>query len=65
MTERIDYASPTLGPVRACIAARIEDITKTVINSGTPLEKVPHHRGEIAALTWLLAQLDRPKEVIT
>jgi hypothetical protein len=64
MTE-IDYASPALGPVRARIAARIDEHTKAIVNTRTPLDQVPHHRGEIAALVWLLAELDRPKEVIT
>ncbi len=65
MTDPIDYASPVLAPVRARVSARIDELTKIVINPRTPLKKVPGHRGEIAALDWLLVQLDRPKEIVT
>ena len=60
----IDTASPALRPVRACIAARIDELTRLIVSPRTPLELVPGHRGEIAALRWLQDQLDPPKEVI-
>jgi len=50
--------------VRACIAARIDELTRLIVSPRTPLELVPGHRGEIAALRWLQDQLDPPKEVI-
>jgi hypothetical protein len=61
----IDYASPALKPVRARIAVRIKELTEKVVSPRIPLEEVPGYRGEIAALTWLLTQLDPPKEVVT
>lgn len=64
MTE-IDYASPALGPVRARVSARIEELKEINSNPRTPLELVPGHRGEIVALKWLLDQLKPPQEIIT
>lgn len=61
----IDYASPALVPVRAGVSARIEELKELAINPRTPLEHVPIHRGEIAALKWLLDQLSPKKEVVT
>ena len=60
----IDYNSPALVPVRECVAARIGEITKEIVKTSTPLDKVPSHRGEIAALEWLLVKLTKPQEII-
>ena len=61
----IDYNSPAFVPVRESVAARIKSITEVIVSPGTPLEKVPFHRGELAALAWLLTQLSKPQEFIT
>lgn len=63
--EPIDIQAAALRPVRARVEERIAEVTRLVVSPKTPLEQVPGYRGEIVALTWLLAQLSPQKEVVT
>lgn len=62
--EDIDVTAFALKAVRARIAGRIAERTEKVVSASTPLEDVPTHRGEIAALRWLLDELSPKQEVI-
>jgi uncharacterized protein YidB (DUF937 family) len=60
----IDWQAAALGPVKQHVSKRIADLIEKAVSPLTPLDQVPHHRGEIAALRWLLGQLDRPKDYV-
>jgi hypothetical protein len=63
--DDIDFDASALKPVRARVSVRIDELTQKVVNPHTPLDHVPGYRGEIAALRWLLVQLEPPKEIVT